>query len=53
MTVLGFPFIYTVYDKSLTKNNDYYIIEYSYILKFYSENIFLSVAINTREYSAL
>ena len=47
MTALGSSFIYTDYNNSITNQDDYFIIGYSYILKLYSENIFLCVKINT------
>ena len=53
MTVLGSSFIYTDYNNSITNEDDYFIIGYSYILKLYSENIFLCVTINTVVYTTL
>ena len=53
MTVLGSSFIYSDYNNSITNKDDYYIIGYSYILKLYSENIFLCVTIYTVVYTTL
>ena len=53
MTVLGSSFIYTDFNNSITNDDDDDIIGYSYILKLYSENIFLCVTINSVVYTTL